>query len=77
MKNLLTFLFIYFIASLISLNCLAQDFADLAYFKTDNIQAGISAAGEKRVVFMGNSITEAWGKDYPDFFNGKPYINRE
>ena len=41
------------------------------------------AAGEHRVVFMGDSITEAWlhngtddGKPGPPFFPGKPYVNR-
>jgi lysophospholipase L1-like esterase len=31
-------------------------------------------AGEKRVVFMGDSITDLW--DLATFFPGKPYINR-
>ncbi len=41
------------------------------------------APGETRVVFMGDSITEAWGMkgtggapDRGEFFPGKPYINR-
>jgi len=36
------------------------------------------AAGEERVVFMGDSITDAWGRTYgkTSFFPGKPYINR-
>ena len=29
-----------------------------------------------RVVFMGNSITEGWSGADPDFFKGKPYVNR-
>ena len=33
-------------------------------------------AGEKRVVFMGDSITDAWGRNYGKFFPGKPYVNR-
>ena len=32
------------------------------------------AAGENRVVFMGDSITDAWKIE--DSFPGKPYINR-
>ena len=31
---------------------------------------------ENRIVFMGNSITEGWLDIYPEFFDGKPYINR-
>lgn len=29
-----------------------------------------------RVVFMGNSITDGWSKVSPEFFEGKPYVNR-
>jgi lysophospholipase L1-like esterase len=34
------------------------------------------APGEERVVFMGNSITEGWLYTCPEFFEGKPYVNR-
>ncbi len=50
------------------------DFPWLARFKEDDLKLGPPAAGEKRVVFMGNSITEAWHLD--GFFPDKPYINR-
>ncbi len=33
-------------------------------------------SGEKRVVFMGNSITEFWSTTDSAFFAGKPYVNR-
>jgi lysophospholipase L1-like esterase len=32
--------------------------------------------GEQRVVFMGDSITDNWGRLAGDFFPGKPYVNR-
>ncbi|MFT3679889.1 MAG: SGNH/GDSL hydrolase family protein [Ferruginibacter sp.] len=32
--------------------------------------------GEKRVVFMGDSITEYWEDEDPAFFKDRPYINR-
>jgi hypothetical protein len=32
------------------------------------------AAGESRVVFLGDSITDYW--KLPDYFPGKPYLNR-
>jgi lysophospholipase L1-like esterase len=53
-----------------------NDWANLARFRDDNIKIGLPAAGEKRVVFMGNSITEGWSRLDPDFFSGKPYVNR-
>jgi lysophospholipase L1-like esterase len=53
-----------------------NDWANLARFHDENIKAGLPAAGEKRVVFMGNSITEGWIDLDPGFFIGKPYLNR-
>jgi lysophospholipase L1-like esterase len=50
------------------------DFPWLARFKEDNAQLGPPAAGEDRVVFMGDSITQGWHLD--GSFPGKPYINR-
>jgi lysophospholipase L1-like esterase len=32
--------------------------------------------GERRVVFMGDSITEAWVDRDPSFFEGRPYLGR-
>ena len=41
------------------------------------MKLGPPAAGEKRVVFMGDSITEGWHFDAPGgVFAAKPYINR-
>jgi lysophospholipase L1-like esterase len=54
----------------------AQDWANLGRFKNDNATVGLPVPGAPRVVFMGNSITEGWGNTCPDFFAGKPYINR-
>jgi lysophospholipase L1-like esterase len=53
-----------------------EDWAGLRIFREANAKAGLPGAGEKRVVFMGNSITEAWIEDDPGFFAGRPYINR-
>lgn len=53
---------------------LRNDFPWLARFKEDDVKLGAPAPGEKRVVFMGDSITEGWHIDQS--FPGKPYINR-
>ena len=53
-----------------------NDWANLGRFREDNKKIGFPAAGEDRIVFMGNSITEGWSRTDPDFFSGKPYINR-
>ena len=53
------------------------DFPWLARFKEADVKLGAPAAGENRVVFMGDSITEGWHFDAPQWgFPGKPYINR-
>jgi acyl-CoA thioesterase-1 len=53
------------------------DFPWLAKFKEADLALAPPAPGEKRVVFMGDSITEGWHFDGPQgFFPGKPYINR-
>jgi lysophospholipase L1-like esterase len=54
----------------------AQDWPNLARYKDENAKTGLPAANENRVVLMGNSITESWGQVSPEFFSGKPYINR-
>lgn len=55
---------------------LKMDWPNLNRYKEENAKVGLPATGESRVVFMGNSITEGWSKMNPDFFKGKPYINR-
>lgn len=55
---------------------LHNDWANLGRFREDNARVGQPAPGENRVVFMGNSITEGWSYSNPEFFDGKPYINR-
>ncbi len=52
------------------------DWANLQRFTDDNKNVNPPARGEKRVVFMGNSITEGWIRSRPEFFEGKPWINR-
>jgi lysophospholipase L1-like esterase len=53
-----------------------QDWANLGRYREDNAKLTLPAAGENRVVFMGDSITDGWGRKYGQFFPGKPYVNR-
>jgi lysophospholipase L1-like esterase len=56
---------------------LLTDFGWLARYRDANEKLPKPAPGEKRVVFMGDSITEGWHFDGPNgSFAGKPYINR-
>ena len=50
-----------------------RDFGGLNAYAEEN--AALPAAPANRVVFLGDSITEFWGKE-SQFFPGKPYLNR-
>ncbi|MXV16002.1 SGNH/GDSL hydrolase family protein [Hufsiella ginkgonis] len=53
-----------------------DDWADLNHYSKENKLLGDPKTGEKRVVFLGSSIFENWKKMVPEFFAGRPYINR-
>jgi len=55
---------------------LRNDWASLRRYRPANDSLSAPAAGERRVVFMGNSITDSWAPFFPDMFPGKPYIGR-
>jgi lysophospholipase L1-like esterase len=55
---------------------LRTDWADLARYREANAELGPPSQGEQRVVFMGNSITDAWAQYFPAMFPGKPYVGR-
>lgn len=50
--------------------------AVLNRYAAENAKVAPPAAGEERVVFFGDSITDFWGRRYGKFFPGRPYINR-
>jgi lysophospholipase L1-like esterase len=54
------------------------DWPQLARYRADNAALAVPASSEQRVVFYGDSITDAWGRiaDTGTFFPGKPYVNR-
>ncbi len=54
----------------------AQDWPYLKKYQQDNSKLPTLTHGQKRIVFMGDSITEFWSEICPEFFAGKPYINR-
>jgi lysophospholipase L1-like esterase len=51
-----------------------DDFGQLARYRDADAALAPPAAEENRVVFLGDSITDYW--KLPDYFPGKPYINR-
>lgn len=53
---------------------LMDDFGELSRYSTANAALAAPVAGENRVVFFGDSITDGWvlAKSFPE----KPYVNR-
>jgi lysophospholipase L1-like esterase len=54
----------------------AGDWANLERYRTANTEMGPAPAGDRRVVFIGNSITESWAPLFTQLFPGKPYVGR-
>jgi lysophospholipase L1-like esterase len=55
---------------------LETDPADLKVHRAANAALPPPAPGENRVVFIGDSITAGWGRNFKTLFPGKPYIGR-
>jgi len=53
---------------------LRDDFGELGRYRAANAALEPPAAGENRVVFFGDSITDNWHLE--QYFPGKPYLNR-
>lgn len=72
LKTVITLLLLSIPGSIIT----AQDWPNLGRYKTENENLGDPQPGERRIIFMGNSITDGWIKTDPGFFKGRPYIDR-
>lgn len=57
------------------LDRLRNDWANLQRYREDNARLS-GMPNDRRVVFMGNSITEGWAPLFAELFPGKPYIGR-
>lgn len=54
-----------------------EDWANLSRYSKANIELKAPAKEEKRVVFIGNSITDNWTRDHGQFFEANSsYVNR-
>ena len=72
---------ILIIFPLLTINLYAQvpnpnDWPNFKQFEKLNSNLPKLKKNEKRVVFMGNSITIGWLQAHPEFFEDKPYVNR-
>lgn len=54
----------------------AQDWPNFARYRSANEQLKAAPVPADRVVFMGNSITDGWINNSPDFFEQNHYIDR-
>ena len=52
------------------------DWPNLNKYKNSNIEVLSRPKTNKRIVLMGNSITEGWTNFYPEYFKNKDLINR-
>lgn len=55
---------------------LLSDWGGLTRYGSENAELSAPAPGVDRVVFLGDEITEMWGRSKAKFFPGKPYLNR-
>ena len=55
---------------------LLSDWAGLTRYGSEDSEIKPPAPGENRVVFIGDQITEFWGRGQARFFPGRPYFNR-
>lgn len=53
---------------------LVRDYGELSRYRAENAVMPAVGKGERRVVFMGDSITDFWKLE--SSFPGKPYVNR-
>lgn len=75
MKNLKTLVSL-FVFVLLFTTSNAQDWPNFARYRQANAELGLPQKGETRVVFMGNSITDFWINNCPEYFAKNNYIDR-
>lgn len=78
-KNVFRWMLLFvvcFSSSLFVMNAQNKDWANLKRYENDNQNLLKKPSEERKVVFMGNSITEGWVRIHPDFFTSNKYIGR-
>lgn len=63
-------------AQIASMQARLEDWPGLTRYRDEDAKMLPPAPGENRVVFLGDSITDAWGRSHGKFFPGKPWVNR-
>ena len=75
MKKIVPMALIFLTSSIYSQE-MKTDWANISKYSKENQSLPVPAKNEKRIVFMGNSITEGWKTNDPEFFSKNNYINR-
>ena len=73
MKNVILTVFAIFYTVIVAK---AQDWADVKKYEVANAAIQSHATNEKRVIYMGDSITDFWISNDSVFFATKPYLDR-
>ena len=76
MKNIKLIYSILFLSIVMGGKVQAQDWPNLNKYQNENANLKPIAPGDKRIVFMGDSITEFWSVTDSEYFAEKPYVNR-
>jgi lysophospholipase L1-like esterase len=76
MKNIPLTYCILFLSIIMGGKVQAQDWPNLNKYQNENTNLKPVTPGQKRIVFMGDSITEFWSTIDSEYFAGKPYVNR-
>lgn len=64
------------LAGTLGLKAQGQDWAQFQRYEQDNATVRALPEAQRRVVFIGNSITDNWTAHHPDFFRDNGYIGR-
>ena len=76
MKKYIQFITLLLPLLIYSQDNMKNDWPDLKKYATENENLKSSTTFPKRIVFMGDSITEFWKINNPDFFNSNNFIDR-
>jgi lysophospholipase L1-like esterase len=76
MKAYRLFFGILFISYFMGQKLQAQDWPNLNKYQKDNLLLQNVQPNPNKVVFMGDSITEFWSREAPEYFQKHNYINR-
>lgn len=63
-------------AQILSMQKKLADWPQLVRYHDDDIAMGEPRPGDARVVFLGDSITDGWGRGHGKFFPDQPWVNR-